>query len=143
MPQPLTVPQRRVENVLKTLHANTARISMSARFSLVRLGTMLGFIFLAASASLAADDPSFAPLTADISVPKDAAAKAAFDVLEKHCSRCHQAGMLQYSLERPKKGFGNILKLDELAANSNYIFPGNPEASNLFKKMSGGAMPDD
>jgi hypothetical protein len=117
---------------------------MSAMASLTRIGATIGLVFLAATAALAnGGDAPFSPLTPDIAVPKDPVAKAAFDVLEKHCSRCHQSGMLQYSLERPKKGFGNILKLDELAANSNYIFPGNPEASNLFKKISAGAMPDD
>jgi hypothetical protein len=116
---------------------------MSARSRLRGFAAALGFVLVAVSASSAADDPSFSPLAPDIAVPKDPVAKAAFDVLEKHCSRCHQAGMLQYSLERPKKGFGDVLKLDEISANSNYIFPGNPEASNLFKKVAGGAMPDD
>jgi hypothetical protein len=117
---------------------------MSARASLIRIGATMGLVFLAATAALAngGDAPS-SPLTPDIAVPKDPVAKAAFDVLEKHCSRCHQSGMLQYSLDHPKHNFGNVLKFEELAANSNYIFPGNPEASNLFKKMSAGAMPDD
>ena len=30
----------------------------------------------------------------DIKVPADPVAKAAFEVLDKHCSRCHQVGKL-------------------------------------------------
>ena len=40
------------------------------------------------------------------------------------------------SRERPAKNFGNVLKLDELAANPQYILPGNPFGSKLFKQIA-------
>lgn len=87
--------------------------------------------------------PSAAPgPQAAIAAPADPVAKAAFDVLEKHCSRCHQDGKLS-SRERPAKNFGNVLKLDELAANPHYILPGNPFGSKLFKQIIDKEMPYD
>src|SRR4051812_16780136 len=41
--------------------------------------------------------------------PSDPDAKAAFDVLDRNCARCHQVGKL-ISRERPAKQFGNVLK---------------------------------
>ncbi len=72
-----------------------------------------------------APDAPAAPPQVTITPPSDPVAKAAFDVLERNCGRCHQAGKL-VDRERPAKGFGNILKLDELAANPHLINPGNP-----------------
>src|SRR5262245_36812418 len=67
------------------------------------------------SATSAAGSPLAAPpagTPAEVIVPpSDPIAKAAFEVLEKNCSRCHQSGRL-VSRERPAKQFGNILKLD-------------------------------
>lgn len=86
-----------------------------------------------------------APVAAPAEVivpPTDPVARAAFDVLEKNCARCHQAGKL-VSRERPAKGFGNVLKLDELAANSHYIRPGNPLDSFLFRQILDKQMPYD
>lgn len=74
--------------------------------------------------------------------PSDAVAKAAFDVLEKHCARCHQQGKL-VERERPAKNFGNILKLDEIASNPHYVLPGNPLGSKLFKQIADKEMPYD
>src|SRR5215469_2671415 len=78
----------------------------------------------------------------DIKVPTDPVAKAAFDVLAKSCARCHQEGRLT-ARERPAKNFGFVLKLDELAANPNYILPGNPYGSKLFKQIVDKEMPYD
>jgi hypothetical protein len=78
----------------------------------------------------------------DVQPPSDPAAKAAFDVLEKHCARCHQDGKL-VDRERPARGFGNVLKLEELAANPNHILPGNPFGSKLFKQIADKEMPYD
>jgi hypothetical protein len=69
-------------------------------------------------------------------------ARAAFDVLDKHCSRCHQDGKLT-ARERPSKNFGNVLKLDEIAANPHFILPGNPFGSKLFKQIVDKEMPYD
>ena len=82
------------------------------------------------------------PPIIQIAVPGDPVARAAFDVLEKHCSRCHQDGKLT-ARERPSKNFGNVLKLDELAANPHFILPGNPFGSKLFKQIVDKEMPYD
>jgi mono/diheme cytochrome c family protein len=74
--------------------------------------------------------------------PEDPVAKAAFEVLEKHCARCHQEGALT-ARERPSKNFGNVLKLEEIASNPHYILPGNPFGSKLFKQIVDKEMPYD
>jgi hypothetical protein len=63
-------------------------------------------------------------------------------VLDAHCARCHQTGKL-VDRERPAKNFGNILKLDEIAANPHYILPGNPLGSKLFRQIVDKEMPYD
>jgi len=108
----------------------------------LKCGLAIASLFLAGTIVGRADEPSQAPLAAGIEVPEDPVEKAAFDVLTKHCSRCHQAGML-LGRDKPAHGFGNVLKLDDLAADPNLIQPGNPEGSSLFIKMSTGQMPAD
>ena len=66
--------------------------------------------------------------------PAEPVARAAFEVLEKHCARCHQDGKLVGRL-KAAKNFGNILRLDELVGNPQYILPGNPHGSRLFKQI--------
>jgi hypothetical protein len=83
-----------------------------------------------------------APLAATIQVPTDPVAKAAFDVLEKHCSRCHQDGMLMH-VKAPQKNFGFVLQLDKLAADPNFVVAGNPDASKLVQKILNKEMPAD
>src|SRR5581483_815317 len=78
----------------------------------------------------------------DIVPPADPVARAAFDVLEKHCARCHQQGRL-VSRERPAKNFGNVLKLDAIAADPNLILPGNPYGSKIFREIADQEMPYD
>ncbi|WP_284316575.1 DUF4384 domain-containing protein, partial [Labrys miyagiensis] len=92
----------------------------------------------------AAPEPTPAAVTipADIKMPTDPIAKAAFDVIEKHCSRCHQAGMLT-AREKPAKNFGNILHLDEIAADPHLIQAGNPEGSKIFQQIINKEMPYD
>jgi hypothetical protein len=94
----------------------------------------------------AADAALTAPVAANptevIVPPSDPIARAAFDVLERNCSRCHQTGRL-VSRERPAKQFGNILKLDELAANPHLIHPGNPLDSFLVRQILDKQMPYD
>ena len=96
----------------------------------------------AAGVALAADQPLSAPRSGDVQVPADPLGKAAFDVLERHCSRCHQAGMLM-GIDKPKKGFGNVLNLGALLADPGKVKPGNPLGSPLFKRIIDGDMPDD
>lgn len=81
------------------------------------------------------------PLSAQ-TPPADPAAKSAFDVLDRHCARCHQEGRL-IDREKPAKNFGNILKLDEIAANPHYVLPGNALGSKLFRQIADREMPYD
>lgn len=87
--------------------------------------------------------PTLAAAPAEVIVPPtDPVAKAAFDVLQRNCARCHQNGQL-ISRERPAKNFGDILKLNEIAANPNYILPGNPLNSKIYKQIADKEMPYD
>src|SRR5688572_5222433 len=81
------------------------------------------------------------PLSAQTS-PPDPIAKSAFEVLDKHCARCHQEGRL-IDREKPAKNFGNILKLDEIAASPHYVLPGNALGSKLFRQIADREMPYD
>lgn len=101
-----------------------------------------GLAFGVVSASMAQDAKPPVTATEAIAAPSDPVAKAAFDVLDKHCARCHQTGKL-VDRERPAKNFGNILKLDEIAANPHYILPGNPLGSKLFRQIADKEMPYD
>jgi hypothetical protein len=89
----------------------------------------------------AASEPT-PPAAVDIPVPTDPVAKAALDVLDKHCSRCHQDGKLVKKL-KPSKNFGFVLKLDELAAKPQYVVPGNPDASKIVQYILNREMPYD
>jgi hypothetical protein len=74
--------------------------------------------------------------------PSDPVAKGAFDVLDRHCARCHQEGRL-IDRDKPAKNFGNILKLDEIAASPHYVLPGNALGSKLFRQIADREMPYD
>ena len=76
-----------------------------------------------------------------IKKPNDDIARNAFEVLDTHCARCHQAGRLER--ERPAKNFGNILQLDEIARDPHLIRPGNPDGSRLFSRIVKQEMPYD
>lgn len=78
----------------------------------------------------------------DIEPPADPLARKAFDIFDRTCARCHQAGRL-VGRDKPSKGFGNILKLDELAQNRALVMPGNPYASKVFKQIVDRDMPYD
>ncbi len=109
------------------------RISRHARFRMYEIATAVGLALAVTSGANAADD---------INPPADPVAKAAFEVLEKHCARCHQEGRLT-SRERPAKNFGNVLKMDEIADTPSLILPGNPYGSKLFKQIVDQEMPYD
>jgi hypothetical protein len=79
----------------------------------------------------------------DIPVPTDPVAKAAFNALDRNCARCHQSGAKLTARKKPAKNFGNVLILDELAANPHYIIPGNPEASKIVQAIRNSEMPYD
>lgn len=74
--------------------------------------------------------------------PSDPVARGAFEVLDRHCARCHQEGRL-IDRDKPAKNFGNILKLDEIAASPHYVLPGNALGSKLFRQIADREMPYD
>ena len=74
--------------------------------------------------------------------PADIEALKAYDVLERHCARCHQAGQLQ-KRTKPAAELGNILRLDEVSRDAHLVRPGNPDASRLYTLMLGRRMPYD
>src|SRR5687768_8903893 len=109
-----------------------SRPSMSKHLRLIGLTTAIGLSAMGGSA-FAADE---------IPPPTDPVAKAAYDVLDKHCARCHQDGKLTNRI-KPAKNFGNVLKLDEMAANPHYVTPGNPFGSRVLKQIVDKEMPYD
>ncbi|MDQ4061582.1 MAG: DUF4384 domain-containing protein, partial [Pseudomonadota bacterium] len=78
----------------------------------------------------------------EIPVPSDPVAKAAFDVLDKHCARCHQEGRLAKRI-KPAKNFGNVLMLEEIAKTPQLVLPGNPDGSKVFNQIANKEMPYD
>lgn len=91
-----------------------------------------------AAAETQATEPAAAaaqPEAEKIDPPKDPVAKAAFEVLDKHCARCHQNGKLG-KREKVASNFGNVLKMQELATDSRFVLPGNPDASELIKRTA-------
>ena len=95
-----------------------------------------------AAAAASAEAAGAAPDAADIPVPTDPVARAAFDVLDTYCARCHQDGRLVNRL-KPAKNFGFILRLDQLAADPHYVVPGNPDASKIMQMILNQEMPYD
>ena len=93
-------------------------------------------------ASLESDAAAEKVKSGDIDVPTDTVALAAFNALEKNCSRCHQAGPT-LKRAKPAKNFGNVLHLDELARDPNFVLPGNPDGSHLFIQIAKKEMPYD
>lgn len=78
----------------------------------------------------------------EIRVPTDAVEKAAFDMLDKHCARCHQDGRLGQKL-KPAGRFGNVLMIGEMAVDPHLVVAGNPDASLLFNIIAQEKMPYD
>jgi uncharacterized membrane protein len=63
------------------------------------------------------------------------AARAAF---ADKCIQCHGP-----ELSHPKSGFGFVTDLSRLAATPEYIVPGQPDKSRLWKEIDDGDMPPD
>src|SRR5919206_1937025 len=93
---------------------------------------------VAAGFAQSAGRPSAEPAAAPgvVTPPSDPVARAAFDVLSKHCSRCHQEGPTLTKRLKPAKNFGYILKVDELARTPQLVLPGNPDASKLIIQIA-------
>ncbi len=82
------------------------------------------------------------PVYAEMYKPANDLEMKAQAVLEKHCSRCHQDGKL-VKREKPAKGFGDVMQLQELSANPKRILPGNPDGSPMFQVLANKQMPYD
>ena len=82
-----------------------------------------------------------APVVPPPKAPADQVGARAFAVLETHCARCHQGGRLNRLA--PAAGFGNVLRLDQLAIDPVLVNPGNPDASRLYTHMLRRLMPYD
>lgn len=74
--------------------------------------------------------------------PADVEALKAYDVLDRHCARCHQAGRLEQRA-KPAAEIGNILRVDEMARDAHFVRPGLADASRLYTLMLGRRMPYD
>lgn len=59
-------------------------------------------------------------------------------IFEAKCLDCHGP-----ELPRPKGKFGYVLDLHRVAANSDWVVPGDPEASELYQMVLSGEMPGD
>ena len=114
----------------------------AGRFALLLLLLILSVPQVFADRVLAddANSPSATDVAAIVE-PSDPKGKAAFDVLQKHCARCHQAGPL-LTRSKPAGNFGNVLRLDEIASDTRFILPGNPDASQLIVRMADPARAD-
>ena len=58
------------------------------------------------------------------------------DIFEAKCLDCHGP-----ELPRPKGKFGYVLDLPRMAANPDYVTPGDPEKSELYKMVFSDEMP--
>ncbi len=102
-------------------------------------------LFLSVAALMWIGGPALAEEAAaapEIYKPANDVEAKAQAVLEKHCSRCHQVGKLG-KRDKPAKGFGDVLQLGDLAANTKRILPGNPDGSPMFQVIANKQMPYD
>ncbi|WP_121630566.1 DUF4384 domain-containing protein [Tropicibacter alexandrii] len=91
-----------------------------------------------------------APALANDAMPLPAGASdldtQVYEVLDKHCARCHQDGALKEGMTQPKSGFGHVLDLKRLAQDTKFVIHGKPVGSKLYDvigQYSFPAMPDD
>ncbi len=93
-------------------------------------------IFVLFMGGLASTSPAQPTELAD--VPRASVAA----ILDKHCSRCHQADKMP-EFAKPAADLGNILDIDALESNRALVKPGNPDASKLFQVIANREMPSD
>jgi mono/diheme cytochrome c family protein len=102
-------------------------------------------LFLSVAALMWLASPAFAQATGaapEIYKPANDIEAKAQAVLDKHCARCHQAGKLG-KRDKPAKGFGDVLQLQDLVANTRRTLPGNPDGSIIFQVIANKQMPYD
>jgi uncharacterized membrane protein len=64
------------------------------------------------------------------------ATAAVFELFESKCNDCHGA-----QLSKPKGKFGYTMDLKRVAANEEYVVPGDPEKSELYRLVNEDEMP--
>jgi uncharacterized membrane protein len=64
------------------------------------------------------------------------ATEAVFELFEAKCNDCHGA-----QLTRPKGKFGYTMDLQRVAANEEYVVPGDPAKSELYRLVNEDEMP--
>ena len=130
------VPQTRAPECVEKWIAG---LNPAMTFGLQRKLGLAGLLLIALlPATVNARDATATPPTR----PADVDFLKAYDVLERHCARCHQSGRLQ-NRAKPAAEFGNILRVDEVARDAHLVRPGNPDASRLYTLMLGRRMPYD
>lgn len=124
--------------------------------ALIALSTSLSVVAQPAPATLAAPASDVPPIPSSPAVPSndsgngvapapeqagaDLRATRAAAVLERHCSRCHDAARLEPG-QLPAGGLGNILDLDALGRTRALVRRGEPDASTLYQLMIARQMP--
>lgn len=100
----------------------------------MRVSCLAVFAALTAFLSLAHATPAQAQESAN----EDAlmATTAVFELFESKCNDCHGA-----QLARPKGKFGYTMDLKRVAANEDYVVPGDPAKSELFRLVNEDEMP--
>ena len=91
---------------------------------------------------LALAGASLMPVNSHAAEDIEALRKAAVDILDASCSRCHQADKLVKQKD-PASKFGNVLDLKVMVRDKKHVIPGNPDNSKLWKVMMDGTMPYD
>ena len=109
-------------------------MTRSAHLFILALMSSAAFALPVTSASAQNTETAAAEVT-PVKAPSDPVAKAAFDVLEKHCARCHQAGQLE-GRDKVASNFGNVLNMQEIANDTRFVLAGNPDASELIKRTA-------
>lgn len=92
------------------------------------LATLAWFLASLLPVSAAAAEPE----TEDAAL----ATAAVFELFESKCNDCHGS-----QLTRPKGKFGYTMDLQRVAANEEYIVPGDPAKSELFRLVNEDEMP--
>jgi uncharacterized membrane protein len=84
-------------------------------------------LFLLADASLRAAEPK---------AEGEELANKVISIFQAKCLDCHAA-----DLPKPKGKFGYVLDLKRVAANEDYVIPGHPDKSELYKMVRDDDMP--
>jgi len=87
---------------------------------------------------VAGGDVASGPAASSVDPAAVAAADAALDAVVAKCADCHGP-----QLRKPKGKFGYVLDLARVAANEEYVVPGDPGASEFWLTIDADEMPPD